>query len=298
MYNNAPNRRVVKKVEKQTQDMIERLKVANPPIKGGNKDSKPIKIEDWTEVPNGTQLWGPNAGIPKGSGKSGGKNLMSGYGENYDFEGGYVKSKGATGSGKKMLWSEIDKAINQTGGYAEAIDRQIGGSVVESFGYETEPYNDFMEGGGLRNSKKVKKMVEKSAEMAPHIEKLAEKSELLIPVMQKAPEGKLERAKYIIKNVAEIAKDIAPLVKMAMDLKREYDRPRGGAKFPEPTQLLTGNFTGGKKKVHKYIKEKKPKVKGPKSEWNNFVKDMMKKRGGTMKDTLKHIKENNLWKKK
>jgi hypothetical protein len=302
MFNNAYGRKVAKQSMAMDEAFIENAKKYASPIKIGAKSmrKKTAGSYDNNPIPSGTQIWGNMPADP--SGKVQGGSIMSGFSDGYNNDLGIEKNrKGATSkikdTKKNNLWEEIEKA---TGGCCES--RQMGGNVVDSFGHDLEPIDLHFQSGGAFDKKNMTKTIKNAEHIIPKLEQVARESKLLEPVMKEQPSGKLEAVKHIIKNTSEIIKDIAPVLKILLEMKQGKGKSGGvSGSFPEPVQLLEGNYAvGAKKKIHavREKKDKKDKPKRAKSAWNLFVEKMMKQSGGTMRETLKMIKDRNMWKKK
>lgn len=308
MFKNPTGERVSKRVENIDRNYIAHQKriAEKAPIKGSGK----LDLED---MPQGVQLFGPlRFKEDVGAGRKKGGKLMSGFSQNADFQNGYEESRGAKGSGKsslsnKDLWAEIEKAI----------DKKEGGNVVDSIGNDYEDMDEMMRGGEMYSEPSISEILNVNPSVSRTVATLARNSDLLAPILERAPENTKDKAKYILENMASIVKDVAPIVRLILELKRGSGK-RGGASNPGPEKKRPVgpfvDFTGGKKKkMEEYDsdsemnsesdemeggkKRAKAKPKRQKTAWNLFVQKMMKKMGGSMKETLKHIKENNLWKK-
>ncbi len=279
MFNNKMGRKLSEQIGQIDEKHIREEKVDKMKQIKNRNPTNFQKEFDLEEIPNGTQLFGPTKGVPKVGG--------SGFAQGSDWNYGFEESKGAKGSGKKKasdkdLWKEIDKAIKGSGSH---MNSQVGGGVRESLGNDLMNVAELnkMEGGLKFSSSDLNGIV--TPDNIKKIERLAEHSELLVPLLERAPEGKKSKVLEILNNVSSIVRDVAPIVRIMLEMRNGM---KGSAKFPQPVQLLQGSYTGGKEE----------KKRRPTSEWNTFVKEMMHKTGGSMRDTLKYIKEKNLWKKK
>lgn len=280
MYKSG-NSEIIKKLKKIDESFIEDQKKQSlkNPIRGGSTKKNNIDLND---IPEGVTFAGPMKGLP-----------AKGYG--VSLKDPVVKSVKQTGGKKKelsnkTLWKEINKAIDHESESDEEEDEKPkkggAGSVVESQGQDLEDLTaKFKKGGAFHDSGML------TPENLLKIEKVAENTHLLNPILDKAPTTKKGKIKAILHGVSSILKDISPIVRLVLELRKSGkgmsggNAEVGGAKFPDKTmQELPGNYTGGAKK------------KAP-TAWNDFVKKIMKKTGKGMKDTLKYIKSNNLWKK-
>lgn len=317
MYKTAKGKKIAREVNEIDQEAIDHAKDIRPRVPGPGKKY----LDD--EIPLGAKFWGPMA-YPVFEEKEGGKKPRSGgakksdklnFGElrdllkgntkrrgmGYDSDssdssdsssssddserdgGGRKKKKGHRKGGVHERWETIAEKMRGAG-----IGRAYGGSVKESLGYDTvsrpplrpsipEPLEGGMKGGA-------------KTELLNAIQQDPEGvGAALGPMMQYVPQESKKKPEEFLRTISGIIHDITPLLQLIASMRKGSGM--SGGRVLQPVETMHGSFQGGKKKG-------KPPAKRAPSEWNKFVKKVSEEQGMNMRETLKYIKENGLWKSK
>lgn len=318
MYKTAKGKKIAHEVNEIDQEAIDHAKDIRPRVPGPSKKY----LDD--EIPLGAQFWGPMA-YPLYDEKEGGKkprsggakkadklnlgelrNLLRGNtkrrgmgqdsdssdssdssGSSDDSErdgGGRKKKKGHKKGGAHERWETIAEKMRGAG-----IGRAYGGSVKESLGYDMASRPPLrpqipitQEGGAMRGGAKE--------DLLNAIRENPEEAKMALSQMVKyVPEGDKKNTAEFLRTISGIVHDITPLLQLIASLRKGSGM--SGGRELQSFETMHGNFQGGKKK-------EKPSTKRAPSAWNIFVKKVSKEQGLNMQETLKYIKEHDLWNKK
>lgn len=256
MFDNNYGRKISNKVDEINDMYVVHQAQRHAPIKGGRKISKLSEGGIGIMLPNSKRAMAINENEP----------IMSGSAVGPDFEYGQVKngvSKGATGSGKKgaAIWNEIEE--NLSGG---ALDRQIGGNIVESKGYEMEdPLNiqqHLLKGGALEHGTLLH-LAESLVTRAPRI---------INPLIDKLPisDNAKSNVKGVVSTIADVVHAAAPILHIALLL---HKGTRGSGKSDNDKIILREMQKGGALDV-------------------NSIKSYLSKKGEVVKHVFNKLREN------